>query len=179
MRDQPDPSIRNPAQSAMTKKSYKSYRKGFIQWAIDNKLTSASYIDAIGNDGPEITSQYLANQGIFPICSSQNAAAYIENCFSEKGRRRGNGMVTYAMGLQLMKALTDLRTQEFRRKIPQLQNESWRLSNIEFAQVGKVALRTPDVENLLTALRKREDEWKMVNCVPESRVHPNFPLGST
>ena len=68
-----------------------------------------------------------------------------------------------------MKAITDLRTRELRRKIPQRQSDTWKFSNLEFTQTGKGVLWTPAVERILIAIQRREDDWKLVNCVDIKR----------
>ena len=168
-RDRPDPSIAKHVQSTLTKGSYESYGNPFIKHAIDRGWTGEKYKDAINNDNPLPTAEYLAAEGIFPICSSDNVKNYLECAFGANGRRRGKGIVTYSMALQVMKAITDLRTRELSRKIPQRQSDTWKLSNLEFTQAGKGVLRTPAVERILIAIQRREDDWKLVNCVDIKR----------
>ena len=167
--DRPDPSIAKHVQSTLTKGSYESYGNPFIKHAIDRGWTGEKYKDAINNDNPLPTAEYLAAEGIFPICSSDNVKNYLECAFGANGRRRGKGIVTYSMALQVMKAITDLRTRELSRKIPQRQSDTWKLSNLEFTQAGKGVLRTPAVERILIVIQRREDDWKLVNCVDIKR----------
>ena len=106
---------------------------------------------------------------IFPICSSQNLNEYMQNRYTQHGRRRGEGIVTHSMGLQLVKAVTDLRNKERNRRIIEQQSRDWLLRHAEFLQTGKGVLRSQDVVNTLNAMKRRDDDFKTANCVDVKR----------
>ena len=168
-RPRPDPSITSRVQSAMTKGSYDSFARDCAQLAIERNLTRHLYTEAIKSDGPVSTRQFLADNCIFPICSSQNLNEYMQNRYTQHGRRRGEGIVTHSMGLQLVKAVTDLRNKERNRRIIELQSRDWLLRHAEFLQTGKGVLRSQDVVNTLNAMKRRDDDFKTANCVDVKR----------
>jgi hypothetical protein len=167
--EQPDSSITPHLQAAMTAGSYESYGNPFVEYAIAQGWTGEKYKIAISKDKPLQTAQFLAQHGVFPVCSSDNVSKYLKDEFISNGRRRGKGIVTIAMARQFMKAVSNLRTRELSKQIPQLQSEAWLLTHAEFGQRGKGVLRTQEIENLLTAIQRREEHWKLVKCVDSKR----------
>ena len=58
----------------------------------------------------------------------------------------GKGIVSHSIGLQLVKAVTDLRNKEGNRRIIEQQSRDCLLRHPEFLQNGKCVLRSQDVQ---------------------------------
>jgi hypothetical protein len=77
--EQPDSSITPHLQAAMTAGSYESYGSPFVEYAIAQGWTGERYIIAISKDKPLQTAQFLAQHGVFPVCSSDNVSKYLKD----------------------------------------------------------------------------------------------------
>ena len=149
-------------QEESTKVSYSSYIKPFIQFAIDNGWTSQMYADAMQRN--DLTSDYIQENEITPICASVNVEAYLK-VFHQSGRWRGTGIVSRAMADQFMKAVSNQRALEISKQLPVLQRAEWRSENPEFMITGLKVLRTQTMVKLVRAFSRRQKADNQIRCL--------------
>ena len=167
--------VQHLAAEEHTKGSYMSYMTPFFQFAVEKRWTSPKYWDEIHKkETVTLTPQYVQENNIKPICSSNNIEIFINEHMDKHGRRRGKGPCSRSIVDQFMKAAQYYRLREFSCNLYMLQTQEWRMTNLEFANKSFEVLRNRTILGLLEGFSKRQHRDEQLRYVDKQQGKRNL-----